>query len=69
MSRKMKDFNRGLCLGNVIRGLCSKDDMKVIRCILGNIPENVPAVLRYLSCDNIPTPSKECMLGVWIVLK
>lgn len=67
MSRKMTDFNRGVNFGKHIKELCSKDEMKIIRCLLGQDEHNVFAVLRFLNLDMMP--NKEVRLGMWIALK
>jgi len=67
MSKKMKDFNRGLCIGQELRSQCEKEDMLIIRSMLGSGPENISQVKKYFHLDFIS--NREMNLGIWIVLK
>jgi len=48
INRLRKDLEYGQWFGKAIKSTSSKDDMAVIRCILGKDLNNVPGVLKFI---------------------
>lgn len=62
-----KYIETGMEIGRDIRKNTSKNDMKIVRCILGNDEKNLGRVMQFLGlflCDE----NKVVRLGIWIEL-
>ena len=67
MGKKLRDFNKGLMIGQEIKNTVSRDDMKMVRCIMGYDPHGIPGVIRFLGMSI--GINREIRLGMWIELK
>jgi len=67
ISRLKKDVLFGISVAQGIKMTTTKDDMKVVRCILGRDENNVSGVLRFLGVASSPL-NKAAKVGVLIEL-
>jgi len=67
ISRLKKDIIKGINMAKDIKMATTKDDMKIVRCILGQDERNVIQVIKFLGLFP-PEWNKVIRLGMWLEL-
>jgi hypothetical protein len=62
-----RDVNAGMEIGQDIKKTTNRDDMRIVRCILGRDESNITGILKFLGIypDKI---NRAIKVGIWIEL-